>query len=250
MLSKIAGMLKSAYEFLVKKDIFASLIEEVPPDLEACESCRDLDCVRSKWEECPARLAAKGAIERSRGEDLSGVKAGDLLLVYFVSKSPEGKLFWSWGAATVEHPSDTGQIGMFKNVLCDQIGLFKVVLRDLPPSQQADLSFLLSDEGVTWYKLVSIPDPWVAPRENSLVFHVEHGKLIVRGVCDNDEAVDFAQKRYVRFVQEFDFRHLPPVAVEDIVIATVKVDGSSYYISKKGEGVLWYRILPPRRRSP
>jgi len=36
---------------------------EVPKELDACESCRELDCPQSKWENCERRLHTLKTIE-------------------------------------------------------------------------------------------------------------------------------------------------------------------------------------------
>jgi hypothetical protein len=36
-----------------------SVIDDVPPSLEQCESCRALDCSQERWETCAQRLATE-----------------------------------------------------------------------------------------------------------------------------------------------------------------------------------------------
>jgi hypothetical protein len=38
-----------------------SVVQDVPPSLEACESCREVDCSQERWEACEHRLAAEAA---------------------------------------------------------------------------------------------------------------------------------------------------------------------------------------------
>ena len=35
------------------------VIQDVPPSLEACESCRETDCVTERWMTCAKRLAGE-----------------------------------------------------------------------------------------------------------------------------------------------------------------------------------------------
>jgi hypothetical protein len=39
----------------------AGVVQDVPPSLEECESCREADCTQERWESCPRRLAAEAA---------------------------------------------------------------------------------------------------------------------------------------------------------------------------------------------
>ena len=41
------------------KDLKAGLIQEVPPEYEACESCRELDCTTERAATCEIRLQAE-----------------------------------------------------------------------------------------------------------------------------------------------------------------------------------------------
>ena len=45
------------------------VIQDVPPSLEACESCREVDCARERWLSCARRLA--GEAERLAEEGVS-----------------------------------------------------------------------------------------------------------------------------------------------------------------------------------
>lgn len=37
----------------------AGIIDDVPPSLEACEACREVDCTQARWRSCAVRLAAE-----------------------------------------------------------------------------------------------------------------------------------------------------------------------------------------------
>jgi hypothetical protein len=39
----------------------AGVVEDVPPSLEECESCREVDCTQERWLTCERRLAAEAA---------------------------------------------------------------------------------------------------------------------------------------------------------------------------------------------
>jgi hypothetical protein len=39
--------------------IRGGVIQDVPPSLEACESCREVDCERERWLTCAKRLAGE-----------------------------------------------------------------------------------------------------------------------------------------------------------------------------------------------
>lgn len=43
------------------KDLKAGLIQEVPPEYEACESCRELDCTTKRSVICEIRLQTERA---------------------------------------------------------------------------------------------------------------------------------------------------------------------------------------------
>jgi hypothetical protein len=44
--------------------IRAGVVQDVPPSLEECESCREVDCTQERWLTCARRLAAEA---ESRG---------------------------------------------------------------------------------------------------------------------------------------------------------------------------------------
>jgi hypothetical protein len=37
----------------------AGMVEDVPPNLEECESCREVDCTQERWLGCERRLTAE-----------------------------------------------------------------------------------------------------------------------------------------------------------------------------------------------
>jgi hypothetical protein len=48
--------------------IKAGIVADVPPSLDACESCREVDCTEERWRTCPNRL--------QREAELLGALAG------------------------------------------------------------------------------------------------------------------------------------------------------------------------------
>jgi hypothetical protein len=40
--------------------VIAGVVQDVPPSLEKCESCREVDCTQERWLTCARRLAAEG----------------------------------------------------------------------------------------------------------------------------------------------------------------------------------------------
>lgn len=36
--------------------ISRAIVDDVPPDLDACETCREIECTQSHWEGCEQRL--------------------------------------------------------------------------------------------------------------------------------------------------------------------------------------------------
>jgi hypothetical protein len=55
----------------------AGVIQDVPPGLEECESCRENDCTQARWETCEKRLATEAASLQHNGP--SKVRTGELL---------------------------------------------------------------------------------------------------------------------------------------------------------------------------
>ncbi len=43
------------------KRVADGVVQDVPPDLDACETCRELECTQERWESCEPRLAAAKA---------------------------------------------------------------------------------------------------------------------------------------------------------------------------------------------
>jgi hypothetical protein len=40
----------------------AALVQDVPPSMEACESCRELECTQAMWRTCAQRLATEAVL--------------------------------------------------------------------------------------------------------------------------------------------------------------------------------------------
>jgi hypothetical protein len=56
-----------------------SVIQDVPPNLEACESCREADCAREHWLACAKRLAGEAERLAEHGIVLSATaKSGEM----------------------------------------------------------------------------------------------------------------------------------------------------------------------------
>jgi hypothetical protein len=58
--------------------IWAGVVQDLPPSIEACESCREVDCTEAMWRTCAQRLATEAVL-------LHGVDA----LAPLVGKSAE-----------------------------------------------------------------------------------------------------------------------------------------------------------------
>jgi hypothetical protein len=39
--------------------LWSSVVQDVPPALEECETCREVDCTQERWLHCERRLAAE-----------------------------------------------------------------------------------------------------------------------------------------------------------------------------------------------
>lgn len=44
----------------------SGVVQDVPPSLEQCEACREVDCTQERWRSCPQRLATEAALLRQR----------------------------------------------------------------------------------------------------------------------------------------------------------------------------------------
>jgi hypothetical protein len=57
------------------RGLLKSLVQDVPPSLDACEICREGRCSQGRWESCPNRLATEEAVKlrhaSEEGEDPS-----------------------------------------------------------------------------------------------------------------------------------------------------------------------------------
>jgi hypothetical protein len=40
------------------KRVADGVVQDVPPNLDGCETCRELECTQERWESCELRLAA------------------------------------------------------------------------------------------------------------------------------------------------------------------------------------------------
>ena len=50
----------------------AGVIQDVPPSLEECESCREVNCTQARWRTCARRLAAEAEAQPSDvGDDVT-----------------------------------------------------------------------------------------------------------------------------------------------------------------------------------
>ena len=70
--------------------IRAGVVQDVPPSLEECESCREVDCTQEHWLTCARRLAAEA--ERRLPQDFvmpSTTGRTDEMPGIFTSDSPQ-----------------------------------------------------------------------------------------------------------------------------------------------------------------
>jgi|PlaIllAssembly_1097288.scaffolds.fasta_scaffold75029_2 hypothetical protein len=42
--------------------IWAGVVQDLPPSIEACESCREVDCTEQMWRTCAQRLATEAVL--------------------------------------------------------------------------------------------------------------------------------------------------------------------------------------------
>jgi hypothetical protein len=42
--------------------IWAGVVQDLPPSIEACESCREVDCTEAMWRTCARRLATEAVL--------------------------------------------------------------------------------------------------------------------------------------------------------------------------------------------
>jgi hypothetical protein len=49
--------------------IKATVVQDVPPGLEECESCREVNCTQERWLTCARRLAAEAETEARAGRN-------------------------------------------------------------------------------------------------------------------------------------------------------------------------------------
>jgi hypothetical protein len=56
--------------------LWSGVIEDVPANLEECESCRELDCTQERWETCEKRIVTETA---SLGLTGNVARTGELL---------------------------------------------------------------------------------------------------------------------------------------------------------------------------
>jgi len=53
------------------KRLGSGVVQDVPPRLEECEICREVECSQGRWESCERRLATEAAGLRARASELS-----------------------------------------------------------------------------------------------------------------------------------------------------------------------------------
>jgi hypothetical protein len=60
------------------KRLGAGVVEDVPPSLEECEACRELECTQERWASCERRLATEAAaLNRAKSGELPEVAGHD-----------------------------------------------------------------------------------------------------------------------------------------------------------------------------
>ena len=46
----------------------AGIVADVPPSLDACETCREVDCTQERWSTCVTRLAVEAERLKESGD--------------------------------------------------------------------------------------------------------------------------------------------------------------------------------------
>ena len=72
----------------------AEVIQDVPPSLEECESCREVNCTQERWLTCARRLAAEAEAQpRDDGNYFTPSVTGrtDEMPGIFASESPQNQ---------------------------------------------------------------------------------------------------------------------------------------------------------------
>jgi hypothetical protein len=59
------------------KRLADGVVQDVPPSLEECEKCRELECTQERWESCERRLAAEAAALTASSDDLPASTSSD-----------------------------------------------------------------------------------------------------------------------------------------------------------------------------
>jgi hypothetical protein len=62
----------------------AGIVADVPPSIDACEACREVDCTEERWRICPARLE----LEAERLKELAAKAAPAPSLEAFDQATP------------------------------------------------------------------------------------------------------------------------------------------------------------------
>ena len=76
------------------------IIEDVPPCLEACESCRETDCTEARWMTCAKRLA--GEAERVHAFELGAPANPDDMLDVSSDEMPAAENADEWREAVAD----------------------------------------------------------------------------------------------------------------------------------------------------
>jgi hypothetical protein len=71
----------------------SGVVQDVPPNLEECETCREVDCTQERWLQCERRLATEAAsLAASRaGAARTGELPGMPALKTPLAATPDGK---------------------------------------------------------------------------------------------------------------------------------------------------------------
>jgi|GEM_PF-6624873 len=66
----------------------AGVVQDVPPALEECETCREVDCTQERWLNCERRLGTEATAFAITGVVDSAGRSGDFPALY-ISQKPQ-----------------------------------------------------------------------------------------------------------------------------------------------------------------
>ncbi len=70
--------------------IKVGVVQDVPPSIEECECCREVDCTQERWLNCARRIGIKAELDTADGETAPSVtgRTDEMPGVYTVEDSP------------------------------------------------------------------------------------------------------------------------------------------------------------------